>query len=105
MAIVFVTVAPIGLRPADPLSVGLDRALAFAAMAALFVCAYPRHAWIAAFFVIASAGGIELLQLLSPTRHAHLDDALVKAVGAFCGVLLGGAINLVRGVRCRAADS
>ncbi|SFB46026.1 VanZ like family protein [Rhizobium sp. NFR07] len=92
-AIIFATVSPIRLRPHDFASVDIDRAGAFAVMALLFVVAYPRR-WVAcAILLILGAGGIELLQFLSPTRHAHLDDAMVKAAGAAFGCLLGLALN------------
>jgi hypothetical protein len=92
-AIIFATVSPIRLRPHDFASVDIDRAGAFAVMALLFVLAYPRR-WVAcAVLLILGAGSIELLQFLSPTRHAHLDDAMVKAAGAAFGCLLGLALN------------
>jgi len=37
-----------------------------------------------------------LLQELSATRHARIDDAMVKAAGASVGVVLGWTINQVR---------
>lgn len=94
--IVFSTVSPIHLRPHDFLPVDVDRALAFALMAFLFVLAYPQHMLLCAVLVIASAGAIELLQLLSPTRHAELHDVVVKALGALAGVLAAGAVNSLR---------
>jgi VanZ family protein len=93
LAIIFVTVSPIGLRPHDLLPVNVDRALAFTGMAALFVLAYPRH-WIwVGFALVIGAGAIELLQELSPTRHAHIDDAMVKAAGASIGIVIGWVVN------------
>lgn len=86
-AIIFVTVSPIGLRPADILPTNVDRALAFAVMCGLFVLAYPkrwRWALLAALF---APGAIELLQIFSPTRHARVDDAAVKMIGGMIGVL------------------
>ena len=91
--IIFVTVSPIGLRPHDILPVDVDRALAFALMAMLFVIAYPRKVLLCGLLVVVGAGAIELLQLLSPTRHAHFDDAAIKAAGAFFGVFLGWAFD------------
>lgn len=104
--IVFVTVAPIGLRPHDALPVNLDRALAFGLMSGLFVLAYPRH-WKAVLLLsVAGAGMIEALQYLSPTRHAHLADALVKGGGALAGGGLMALVNLLlrRDGRPTAAD-
>jgi VanZ family protein len=94
-AIVFVTVSPIDLRPHDVMSVRDDRALAFTTMAFLFVVAYPRRFWVCAVLVIFGAAAIEFLQYFSPTRHARLEDAAVKAVGAAIGVGLGFAANWV----------
>lgn len=95
-AIVFVTVSPIGLRPHDPLSVNLDRALAFCLMSGLFVLAYPRH-WVAVLaLTFFGAGAIETLQFLSPTRHAEMIDAAVKAGGAVAGVALAMLANRLR---------
>lgn len=98
-AIIFVTVSPIGLRPHDVLPVDVDRALAFVVMACLFVLAYPRSWVIVAVALILGAAGIELMQELSPTRHARIDDALVKASGAAIGVILGWAANRLRDAR------
>jgi hypothetical protein len=96
-AIIFVTVSPIELRPHDFLPVDVDRALAFTVLSTLFVLAYPRQwVWVGVAIMI-GAGGIELLQELSPTRHAHMDDAMVKAAGAAIGIVLGWALNQLRG--------
>ncbi len=95
-AIIFVTVSPIGLRPHDPLPVDIDRALAFAVMAFLFVSAYPKKAWMLLVVLALGAGAIEALQLISPTRHAHLFDACIKAGGAVAGSLAAMAIGWLR---------
>ena len=85
VAILFVTICPIDLRPHTMTEVGSDRAGAFAVMALLFVSAYPRHWKSIAILLALSAPGLELLQALSPTRHARFDDALVKAAGVLAG--------------------
>jgi hypothetical protein len=94
-AIIFVTVSPIRLRPHDFAPVDIDRAGAFAVMAMLFVLAYPRQWVLCAILLIVGAGGIEMLQYLSPTRHAHLNDATVKAAGAAVGCLAGWITNRI----------
>lgn len=87
LLIVIVTICPIGFRPHTLTSVGLDRAAAFAFCSGAFVLAYPRY-WLAIIGAgIVAAFGIEALQFLSPTRHPHLMDAAVKAVGAVAGGL------------------
>lgn len=92
VAIVFVTVSPIEWRPQDILPVDADRALACALLGGLFTLAYPRHWFRVGFVMIAGAGLIEVLQVFSPTRHARLDDALVKASGAFAGVFVSALL-------------
>jgi hypothetical protein len=104
-AILFVTVSPIDWRPDDVLPADVDRALACGVFAGLFVLAYPRQwPWVGAAMVL-GAGLMELLQELSPTRHARFDDAMVKAMGAFIGVTLGAllasALKLDRPARTR----
>ena len=101
-ALVFVTVSPIGLRPHTLTSVGLDRAAAFFLAGAVFAVAYPRRWMSLALFLVFSSFAIEMLQELSPTRHARLDDALVKAVGAVAGIIAGKlALAIRRGILAR----
>ena len=95
-AIVFVTVSPIEMRPGDILSVDFDRALAFGLLSSMFMIAYPRHALLVGSFIVFSAGAIELLQALSPTRHARLDDAVIKGAGALGGMVLAFSYNALR---------
>jgi VanZ family protein len=100
--VVFVTISPISLRPHDYLPVNADRAFAFALLSSLFVAAYPRRwKWVAVATVLA-AGGLELLQLFSPTRHAEMADALVKVAGSLAGLPVGlVAMGLFEKVRAR----
>lgn len=86
-AIIFVTVSPIGLRPADILPTNVDRALAFALMCGLFVLAYPKRWRWALLAALLAPGAIEMLQMFSPTRHARVDDAVVKMIGGLIGVV------------------
>lgn len=94
--IVAVTISPIGMRPDEILSVDLDRALAFMVVTMLFVLGYPRQVFLCASLGICGAGVIELLQFLSPSRHPHLEDAVMKAVGVALGAVAGWLINRFR---------
>jgi hypothetical protein len=98
-AIVFVTISPIEMRPGDIFSVDIDRALAFGLLSSMFMVAYPRHALLVGVFVVLSAGAIELLQAFSPTRHARLDDAIIKGAGALGGMALAFSYNALRTFR------
>ena len=95
-AAIFVTISPIGWRPHDVSDVNFDRAAAFVVIALLFTVGYPRWAsrW-GLWFALASPA-IELLQLLSVGRHARIEDALIKLVGALCGLGLGYLFNRLR---------
>lgn len=92
-AILFVTVSPIGYRPHDVVSTDFDRAAAYAVLSALFVFAYPRHRLAIAVLVVLVAGGAELFQFISPTRHPHLADAMVKAAGGIGGLFAGSLLH------------
>jgi hypothetical protein len=98
-AIVFVTLSPIQMRPGDLLSVDVDRALAFGFLASAFMIAYPRHAMTVGLLVLAAALATEALQLLSPTRHARVDDALIKAAGGAAGMATAFVYNGLRVAR------
>jgi hypothetical protein len=92
-AIAFATISPIQMRPGDVFSADADRALAFGLLSAAFMVAYPRRAFAIGLFVILAGGGFELLQMLSPSRHATLDDAITKTAGAGCGMMLALVYN------------
>lgn len=86
--IAIVTVSPLDWRPPDIFDVNVDRAIAFAMLGALFTGAYPRRwRWIA-LATACIAFGLELSQLLAETRHARLEDALVKLGGGIAGIAL-----------------
>lgn len=80
------TIVPIGLRPQMELPANADRALAFAALGLVFGLAYPRRWLTVGLFLVLAAFSIESLQILSPSRHPALSDAVIKAFSALCGV-------------------
>jgi membrane protease YdiL (CAAX protease family) len=91
--IIFVTLSPIGLRPAlghDPL---YERIVAYALLGLMFGLAYPRRLWITLSFVIGTAVILEGLQNLTPDRHAHLRDLVEKVSGGWLGVTMGNAFS------------
>ncbi len=79
--------------------VNFDRAAAFAVMGVLFVLADPKQWVFVACAVVLGAGCIELFQELSPSRHAHLNDALFKAAGGFAGAIAGRCFCKLRSPR------
>jgi VanZ family protein len=91
--IIFVTVSPINLRPHTLTTVSIDRAAAYAVVGVIFALAYPRSWKTIAVLLVLGAAGFEFLQLFQPSRHARIDDALVKASGALIGVTIGHVWN------------
>jgi hypothetical protein len=82
--ICFATLSPIWLRPeiGDP---RLERFVAYAALGALLMAAYPRHFVKLAVLLAIFAAGLEAMQHLTPDRHGHVPDAMEKIVGAWAG--------------------
>lgn len=89
LCLVFVTLSPIDLRPVSPLPTQLERAAALALIGGVFALAYPRHIVLVTLLVVGSTVALELLQLVSPSRHGRLVDLAVKCVGALAGIGAG----------------
>lgn len=89
---------PIEFRPTSSLPPTTERFAAFAAVGFAFALAYPRQFLAAALIVIGAALLLEVLQVLTPSRHGRLPDALVKMLGASAGLTLG---RLLSGWRLR----
>ncbi|MGY8661364.1 hypothetical protein Q3C01_03210 [Bradyrhizobium sp. UFLA05-109] len=54
--------------------------------------AYPRRIPAVLIFVLATAVSLEVLQLLTPDRHARVLDGVQKIAGGVLGVFAGRAI-------------
>ena len=81
-AIIVLSVVPANDRPVSGVGQGLEHFTAFALVGGAFAIGYRfsliRLLVLAVFF----CGGIELLQVPLPTRHARVSDFLVDLVGA-----------------------
>ncbi|CAN7576039.1 hypothetical protein [Mesorhizobium sp. LjRoot246] len=86
--IVFATLSPIQLRP-HIAEATVERALAYVLLGFALALGFPNRLYQAAIFVVATAGILELLQIVDPGRHAHVADALVKAGAGIVGILVG----------------
>lgn len=89
LAVVFVTLAPIGSRPhlsqAGP---DIERFLAFLLLSGTLSLAYPRRRGLVLALAIGLSIGLEAAQLLEPTRHGRPHDAIVKVLGVIAGTSL-----------------
>ncbi|MBR0959018.1 VanZ family protein [Bradyrhizobium japonicum] len=92
--IAFATLSPIQSRPTLA-GLRLEHFAAFAVTGFAFAFGAPHRTRGIFVMMILSALILESVQLLTPDRHARLLDALVKAIGAVCGV---GASRLALGL-------
>ena len=91
--LVFVTLSPISLRPISPLPTQLERSLALAAIGFVFALGYPRRILFVALLVLGATVVLELLQLVSPSRHGRLIDVVVKLIGGSFGLFCGWCLD------------
>jgi VanZ family protein len=92
--LVFVTISPLGMRPVVTANPNIERFAAFAIVGLLFGFAYPTRLALDTLFIVIAAGTLEALQLITPDRHGHVADALVKAAGGTSGVMLALIISI-----------
>jgi dihydrodipicolinate synthase/N-acetylneuraminate lyase len=98
LAIALVTVSPIGFRPVTGLPADLERTLAFALVGGAFCLGYPQRRLAILLLVVGAAGVLEAAQNFVPSRHAHMHDAVVKALGAVGGLLAAMLLERVLGL-------
>ncbi|WEX74934.1 VanZ family protein [Sinorhizobium numidicum] len=94
--IAYSTLSPLDMRPRMGAWVHVERFGAFGLLGLLFATAYPRRFLLVLAVVMATAIGLELLQMLSTDRHARLVDIAVKAIGGACGVVAGWFVTYSR---------
>jgi hypothetical protein len=94
--LIFVTLSPINLRPISPLPTQFERAIALAVVGIGFALAYPRRLILVAVIVLGATVLLEVLQLMSPSRHGRFIDVAVKLVGASTGIAAGWVLNKLR---------
>lgn len=93
-AVVVVTLSPIAWRPMTGAPAEIERFAAFAVLGAVFCAGYPKHRIVVLVLLVAFVGSLEALQLLVPSRHARIYDAIVKAAGAGTGVFVAGRLTM-----------
>ncbi|MBE7733521.1 VanZ family protein [Devosia sp. CC-YST696] len=91
VAILVVTLGPIGLRPVSAAPVQLERLLAFGLLGLTFALAYPRHLLLVALLTFGAALALEVFQYAVPGRHARASDFVAKIVGGGLGIATGWA--------------
>jgi hypothetical protein len=92
-AVTFFTLGPPLYRPHPMLGQDGDHGLAFFLVGLAFAFAYPQHRRLAMAISVVMIGVLELLQFLSPGRHARLEDFVVDALAAIAGFALVTALD------------
>jgi VanZ family protein len=92
-AVAFATLGPPGLRPHSNLGQDGEHALAFVLLGLAFGLAYTSNRWLTAVLAVGLTGGLELLQLWMPGRHARLEDFIVDALAACVGLAIAAAFG------------
>jgi VanZ family protein len=89
-AVTFATLGPASLRPHSDLGQNGEHVLAFILVGLAFGFAYTGNRLRTAFVAVILTGALELLQIVTPGRHARLEDFIVDAL-AICGGLIVAA--------------
>jgi peptidoglycan/LPS O-acetylase OafA/YrhL len=92
-AVTFFTLGPPRYRPHAMMGQDADHGLAFLLVGLAFALAYPQHRRPAMAIAVVLIGALELLQFVSPGRHARLEDFLVDALAAITGFALAVALD------------
>jgi len=95
-AIVALTLVPPGWRPVTGVPHKLEHFATFVVAGGAFALAYPGHAWLLGLMAVLFTAALELMQLLSPGRHARWSDFLVDAAGACIAIAVVATFARVR---------
>ncbi len=93
--LIYATLSPNDMRPVSPLPTQGERAITLAVIGFVFALAYPRRMVLVAIIVLGATIGLELLQLVTPSRHGRLIDVSAKLLGAALGLAAGWIVNRV----------
>jgi VanZ family protein len=92
VVLVWLTIAPPSARPGSGVPHGLEHFASFFIAGALWYMGYPRRLMLSLALAVVFAGGLELLQLLVPGRHARTVDFVVDTLGAWSGSVVAFVI-------------
>ena len=92
-AVTFMTLGPAQFRPHLFLGRDGEHALAFILIGLAFGLAYVRYRLLTAAISVVMIGGLEILQLWAPGRHAKFEDFAVDALAACAGLALAAALD------------
>jgi len=92
-AIIILSVVPADERPVPGIGQGFEHFAAFALVTGTFAVGYRLTLIRLTLLALLFCGGIELLQIPLPTRHARLSDFVIDFLGACFAIGLVAAGN------------
>jgi hypothetical protein len=90
--LILLTVVPPTIRPGTGTSHHIEHFASFALAGSLYYLGYAGHLAPRLFAAVLFAGGLEVLQMFVPGRHARLLDLVMDALGACTGIVLAFAL-------------
>ncbi|WP_213773879.1 VanZ family protein [Bradyrhizobium sp. dw_78] len=87
--------APLLMRPEIKTYAHLEHIIVFAVLGALFAIAHPRHTIVVCCIVLGGAVFLEILQNLTPDRHARVLDAVEKIAGGAAAIAVVKAVQWI----------
>jgi VanZ family protein len=88
-AILALSLVPPSLRPMTGMPHDFEHFAIFALCGYAFGLGYRSRHFLQAIGLVAFSGMVEILQLMTPGRHARLIDFVVDAVASCAGLLVG----------------
>jgi VanZ family protein len=92
-AVTFAILGPPRFRPHFYLGQDGEHALAFVLVGLAFGLAYSQHRLLTSAISVVVIGGIEILQIWAPGRHARFEDFAVDALAALVGLAAAAALE------------
>lgn len=89
--IVFVTLSPIQMRP-HIANANVERGMAYVLLGFAVALGFPKRLYQTVIFVVCTAGVLEMIQIIDPSRHARFLDASVKAAAGIVGIVIARAL-------------
>ena len=88
ISLIVLSLVPAPLRPVTGVSHNFEHFWSFLPVGIIWCLAYSNRPLLWLGTMVMFAGGIELLQILVPGRHARFSDFAVDAVGGSVGILV-----------------
>lgn len=100
----YLRLSPLLMRP-DRVTYGfIVHILAFAALGAFFILAYPQRLALVCALVFGSAVALEAMQTLVQDRHGTIIDVMEKLTGGLAGIAIGRVTSRISRKNQRKAE-